>query len=130
MTVGRHRRTWAIPTLVELGLAGVPRGLVSECSAETPQIWPASPLAPHFEAVSFSCVTGHREPEPEAYLAAIQQLGIDPQHCLYVGDRGSHELTGAAALGFLAIRFNPPPDLEGDSIDEGITGRGTSPATW
>lgn len=118
MTIGLHRRTWAIPTLVELAHAGVPRGLVSDCSAETPQIWAASPLAPHFEAVSFSCVTGHRKPEPGAYLAAVRQLGIDPQDCLYVGDGGSHELTGATAIGFLAIRFTPPPTLQGDSIDD------------
>ncbi|MDQ2852981.1 MAG: HAD family hydrolase [Actinomycetota bacterium] len=118
MTRSLHRRTWAIPTLVEFARTGTLRGLVSDCSAETPTIWPDSPLAPHFEATSFSCVTGHRKPEPQAYLVAVEQLGVDPQDCLYVGDGGSRELTGAAALGFTAIRFDPPAHLLGDPIDQ------------
>lgn len=72
----------------------------------------------YFETVSFSCVTGHRKPEPEAYLIAVNALGIGPQECLYVGDGGSHELTGAERLGIQAIRFEPPMDGRGDVIDE------------
>lgn len=113
-----HSQTWAIPVLVELGRAGTLRGLVSDCSAETPELWTDSPLAPYFEAVSFSCTTGHRKAEPEAYLTAAHGLGVDPQDCVYVGDGGSYELTGASALGMSAIRFQPPENLRGDSIDE------------
>ncbi len=117
MTYSLHRRTWAIPALVALGRAGVPRGLVSDCSAETPEIWSRSPLSPHFEAVSFSCVTTHRKPHPDAYLVALRTLGVEPQDCLYVGDGGSHELTGAMDLGMSAIRFEPPSDGKGEGID-------------
>lgn len=118
MTRHLHRQTWAVRALDELGRAGTLRGLVSDCSAETPQIWSESPLAPYFEAMSFSCVTGYRKPEPEAYLVAVERLGVDPRDCLYVGDGGSRELTGATALGFSVIRFEPPVDLQGHPIDQ------------
>ncbi len=118
MTHALHARTWAVPALDELGRAGILRGLVSDCSAETPAIWAESPLSPHLEAVSFSCHTGYRKPEPGAYLTAARALGVEPSECLFVGDGGSYELTGATALGMSAIRFIPPGESRGDSIDE------------
>lgn len=129
MTRRLHHRTWAVPALVQLGRAGTLRGLVSDCSAETPQIWSRSPLAPHFEALSFSCVTGHRKPEPEAYLAAVHQLGVDPQDCLYVGDGGSHELAGASALGFSAIRSSHLRPCRVTQLTRNLAGRETSSGT-
>lgn len=118
MTLSLHMRTWAVPALAELGQAGILRGLVSDCSAETPAIWAESPLSPYLDAMSFSCVTGYRKPESEAYLAVVRELGVQPRECLFVGDGGSHELSGAAALGMSAIRFAPPDESRGDSIDE------------
>ncbi len=118
MTRSLHSRTWALPALIELGRVGVLRAIVSDCSAETPTIWAESPLSSHLEAVSFSCQTGHRKPEPEAYLVAVARLGVDPSECLFVGDGGSHELAGATELGMTAIRFIPPIGARGESIDE------------
>ena len=118
MTRTLHAQSWALPALTELGRAGVLRGLVSDCSAETPTIWAESPLSPLLEAVSFSCVTGHRKPEPEAYLYAVDSLAVDVAECIFVGDGGSRELTGAAALGMRAIRFVAPDGSRGEPIDE------------
>jgi putative hydrolase of the HAD superfamily len=101
-----------------LGRAGILRGLVTDCFAETPAIWPESPLSPLLEAVSFSCHTGYRKPEPGAYLMAARALGVEPSECLFVGDGGSYELAGATALGMSAIRFIPPGESRGESIDE------------
>ncbi|MGN6332671.1 MAG: HAD family hydrolase [Motilibacteraceae bacterium] len=112
-----HGRTWAVPALAGLARRGIARGLVSDCSAETPLLWPDSPLAPYLDAVSFSCLTGHRKPEPEAYLTATRALGVDPHECLFVGDGGSRELSGAVALGMTAVRFTPPGRTEGDTVD-------------
>ena len=118
MTRQLHDDTWALDALTELGHAGFRLGLVSDCSAETPTIWPASPLSAHFEALSFSCLTGHRKPEPEAYLTAVRQLGVRPEECMFVGDGGSFELTGARELGIEAYRFVGKSDDLGESIDE------------
>ncbi|MFT4217081.1 MAG: HAD family hydrolase [Micropruina sp.] len=118
MTRALHRDTWALPALRELRVLGIARGLVSDCSAETPEIWADSPLAPFFEAVSFSCETGFRKPAPHAYLAATRQLGLRPDECLFVGDGGSFELTGAQALGMHTVRLVTQGANAGESIDE------------
>lgn len=117
MTRSLHQRTWAVPALEGLRHRGVPCGLVSDCSAETPEIWPESPLAPMLQAVSFSCRTGHRKPEPEAYLHATRGLGVAPEECVFVGDGGSRELSGAIALGMRTVRFVPQGEGIGETID-------------
>lgn len=124
MTRRLHDATWALSTLAELGRVGLRRGLVSDCSAETPMIWQQSPLAAHLDALSFSCVTGHRKPEPEAYLTAVSALGVQPQECVFVGDGGSNELAGAAELGMEVYRFRPDRSDLSDSIDQDQTWRG------
>ena len=49
------------------------------------------------------------------YWDACRRLGVDPAECLYVGDGGSQELTGAAAVGMTAVRL-AAPDLGGHLV--------------
>ena len=63
-------------------------------------------------------MTGHRKPEPEAYLHAVEALDVEPSECIFIGDGGSQELTGAAALGMRAIRFATRHEVAGEVIDE------------
>lgn len=111
-TLSLHGATWAVPALRAIRRAGYRIGLVSDCTAETPLVWQESPLAAYVEATSFSCETGIRKPAAEAYLVAVEGLGVSPTECVYVGDGGSGELTGAAELGMRAVRYLPgdPPD--------------------
>jgi putative hydrolase of the HAD superfamily len=96
----------------------LPLALVSDCSIETPMLWAGSPLARRFEVAAFSAVVGVRKPHPDIYRAAYEPLGVEPEACLFVGDGGSRELTGAAALGMRAVRLETDgngrvdPDLE------------------
>jgi putative hydrolase of the HAD superfamily len=91
--------------------------VVSDCSAETPEVWVDSPVARYVETTSFSCETGLRKPDPEAYLVAVRALGVDAGACVFVGDGGSHELTGASALGMTAFRYAPHQGQTGDVLD-------------
>jgi putative hydrolase of the HAD superfamily len=117
MTSRFHSQTWALPALSAIRAAGFRVGVVSDCSAETPEIWTDSPVAPHVEATSFSCVTGVRKPAPEAYMVAVRALAAAPSQCVFIGDGGSNELTGAAALGMAVYRFVPPERADGDAVD-------------
>jgi putative hydrolase of the HAD superfamily len=92
--------------LDELAARGLRLALVSDSSVETPEVWPGSPLARRIPITAFSCVVGARKPDPELYLHAVRQLGVPAQECVYVGDGGGGELTGAAALGMRAIRLD------------------------
>jgi putative hydrolase of the HAD superfamily len=113
-------KTWAIPALQALTGASVRVGVVSDCSAETPDVWHESPLAPFVEVTSFSCVTGIRKPAPEAYLVVLRALNVEPAGCVFVGDGGSNELTGAEALGMTAYRYAPEDRPSGQAVDPDI----------
>jgi putative hydrolase of the HAD superfamily len=56
----------------------------------------------------FSVEVGICKPDPEIYLTACRRLGVEPRECVYVGDGGSRELTGAAAVGMTPVRLDAP----------------------
>ncbi len=83
----------AIETLSQVKDAGLKTGLISDCSHPLPEMWPETPFASLIDVPVFSCEVGVRKPDPRIYLLACSRLGVPPQHCLYVGDVGSQELT-------------------------------------
>ena len=101
-------RADAVSTLAALKERGLATALVSDCTHELPAFLPGLPVADLLDARVFSVELGVCKPDPRIYLAACDQLGVRPQDCLYVGDGGSHELTGAAAVGMTAVRLAAP----------------------
>jgi putative hydrolase of the HAD superfamily len=99
-----------------LRAAGCRLALVSDCTEETPWLWPSSGLHTRFDTVVFSCVEGVRKPDPRIYRLALERLGLDPPRCAFVGDGGSRELTGAERVGLFAFRYNFP-GLEAATAD-------------
>ncbi|MEV0273243.1 HAD family hydrolase [Hamadaea sp. NPDC050747] len=104
----------AYAVLARLRADGVRMAVVSDCTHELTEILPTLPIAPLLDAAIFSVHIGAVKPDPTIYLAACAALRVEPRHCLYVGDGGSRELTGASALGMYAIRL-AAPDL-GDHL--------------
>lgn len=98
--------TWALPVLDELRGSGVSIGVVSDCSAETPDAWEGSALARRVDATAFSCRLGVRKPDPTIYRAALNELDAHPDQCVFIGDGASKELSGAQALGIRAIWYD------------------------
>lgn len=101
-------RPEAAPVLAELRRRGLRLGLISDCTHELPQLWPGLPVAPHIEVTVFSVLVGHCKPDPIMYATACEGLKADPAQCLYVGDGGSNELTGARRAGMTAVRLAAP----------------------
>lgn len=95
-------------------------GLVSDASAETPQLWPTSPLSERIAVAVFSCQIGVRKPDPAIYRAATGGLGVAAQACVYVGDGGSGELAGATALGMTALMMRPQTDGEASAASDDL----------
>lgn len=89
----------AVEALSELRASGYGIGLISDCSAEVPLVWPETPLAPLIAAPVFSCQVGYRKPDPRLYTFASEALGVTPSECLYVGDGSGRELSGAVTAG-------------------------------
>jgi FMN phosphatase YigB (HAD superfamily) len=88
-----------VDTLVELSSTGVRLGVLSNCSVEEAAGWASSPLAGRVDAAVFSYDVGMAKPDPALYRLACGRLGVPPEACVFVGDGGSDELAGAAAVG-------------------------------
>jgi putative hydrolase of the HAD superfamily len=101
-------REGALEVLGALRARGLRLGLITDCTAEAPLLWPKSPLAPLFDAAVFSCIEHVKKPDPAIYRIACERLGVTPRECLYVGDGSSRELTGARQAGMRPIHLRPP----------------------
>ena len=98
----------AVSLLRALKDRGLSTGLISDCTHELPAFLPSLPVAPLLDARVFSVEVGVCKPDPAIYLTACEQLGVEPWECVYVGDGGSRELTGAAAVGMTPVRLAAP----------------------
>jgi HAD superfamily hydrolase (TIGR01549 family) len=58
-----------------------------------------------FDHHGLSGVTGLRKPDPQAFLAAADALGVAPAECIMVGDRIDNDVVPAKALGMAAIQL-------------------------
>jgi putative hydrolase of the HAD superfamily len=105
-------RADAVPVLAELRRRELHTGVVSDCCHELPLLLPGLVLAPLLSTCVYSIEQAACKPDPRMYLAACERLGVRPQECLYVGDGGSRELSGAEAVGMTAVRL-AAPDLAG-----------------
>jgi putative hydrolase of the HAD superfamily len=98
----------AVPVLRGMRRRGLRTAVVSDCWYELPELLPALPVFPLLNAHVYSVRVGHCKPHPSMFLAACDRLGVTPAECLYVGDGGSQELTGASEVGMAAIRLAAP----------------------
>jgi putative hydrolase of the HAD superfamily len=105
-------RPEAVPVLHALHWRGIPTAVVSDCWYELPAFFPLLPVAPLLTGTVYSIDVGQCKPHPAMYLEACRRLRVDPDECLYVGDGGSRELSGARAVGMTAVRL-VAPDLDG-----------------
>jgi putative hydrolase of the HAD superfamily len=101
-------RPETLPVIGELRERGLRIGLVSDCTSELPDAWQRLPLDGVVDAPVFSCVERMRKPDPRLFRKVAADLRTDPGHCLYVGDGGGNELSGATAVGMRAVLLAGP----------------------
>ncbi len=120
-------RSDAVPTLRALRRRGLGTAVVSDCTHELPAFLPTMPVAGLLDVRAYSVEIGQCKPHHGIYLDACVRLGVPPSECLYVGDGGSRELSGAVEVGMTAVRlaapdlshhlvFNPEPDWAGPAV--------------
>ena len=107
----------AIDVLTALKAGGVGIGVLSDCTHELVVHWPGLPFAPFVDAAVFSIETGKRKPDPAMYAEVCGRLGVVAADCLYVGDGGSNELTGARAAGMRAFQLCGPEFANAHTYD-------------
>ena len=85
--------------LDELKKRNIKIGLITNTFSDERDIIRNSRLMPYFDVALISYEQGICKPDPEMYSRMIKQLNVKPDECLYVGDGGSNELTGAKEAG-------------------------------
>ena len=112
-------RPGATETIAQLKALGYKTGLISDCPEEVAILWQDTPLAPLIDVPIFSCSVGLKKPDPRIYLLACERLGVLPEQCIYIGDGGSRELSGASQVGMRAMRIRVPEmhELDAHRVD-------------
>jgi HAD superfamily hydrolase (TIGR01662 family) len=62
-------------------------------------------IADLFAYLGLSETTGLRKPDPCAFTAAAEALGVAPAQCIMVGDRIDNDIVPAKSLGMAAVLF-------------------------
>jgi putative hydrolase of the HAD superfamily len=109
-----------IETLITLRENGYKTGLISDCSTEVPKVWDQTPFAELFDVHIFSCLVGMKKPDIRIYQRACGELSIASQHCLYIGDGSSNELSGARFAGMFPIQIYDTIETDAHRIDEEV----------
>ena len=95
----QHLHPEILPMLRQLKELGIKIGLISNCFSEEMTVIQKSVLFPYFDAACLSYEQGVQKPDPIIYTRCMEQLGVEPEECFYIGDGGSHELEAAQQLG-------------------------------
>jgi putative hydrolase of the HAD superfamily len=93
----------ALAVLEQVRARGLRLGVLSDCTIELSEAWQRLPVAGLVDARVLSCEAGRRKPDPALFTTIARQLGVAPAECLYVGDGGGRELSGASACGMHAV---------------------------
>ena len=96
-------RPGAVETLEALHARGHRLGLITVCSEDVPDVWSETVFANVFDATVFSCSVGLRKPDPRIYRIACEELSVEPEDAVFVGDGANDELAGAERVGMRAI---------------------------
>lgn len=96
-------RPGVVETLQHLRSRAIKLGLVSVSDGSVPIEWSLSQFAPLFDAAVFSCDVGFQKPDSRIYRHCLEQLDVEPEAAVFVGDGGSDELAGAERVGMRAV---------------------------
>ena len=99
-------------TVVELSRRGYVLGIIANTITETeiPDWIEADQLTEYFKTVILSSKVSIRKPNPEIYLDAARQVGVEPARCAYVGDNPIRDVEGAQSAGFGMVIILVEPD--------------------
>jgi HAD superfamily hydrolase (TIGR01509 family) len=108
----------ALQILSWLGAHGIKRGVCSNAPFPPKMMRrqvDTNGVGEMVDAIVFSSEVGRRKPAPEVYHAALDAIGVEARHALFVGDRVREDYEGPRAVGMRAVIFmahaeEPPPD--------------------
>lgn len=92
-----------MPTLTYLRGRGLILGLISNVDRDINPICQELGLSAMLQVVITSQEVGFNKPQPEIFLAALEQAGVKPSEAIYVGDQYQIDVVGANGVGVRGI---------------------------
>lgn len=99
-----HIHPEILPLFSKLKEMNIKIGLITNCYFEESDVIRKSVFWDYFDAVCMSCEMGLKKPDIHIFKRCMDELEVQPEECLYVGDGGSFELETAQALGMYALQ--------------------------
>jgi putative hydrolase of the HAD superfamily len=98
-------------TVIELSRRGYCLGIIANTITETeiPDWLEADQLTNYFKVITLSSKVRYRKPGPEIYWEAARRAGVEPAHCVYVGDNPVRDVEGTRKAGFAMVIILPEP---------------------
>lgn len=86
----------------ELDKRGYLLGIIANTITETeiPDWLEQEELTHYFKAIVLSSLLKIKKPDPEIYWEAARKIGVEPAHCVYVGDNPKRDVVGTRKAGF------------------------------
>ena len=86
--------------------------MLSNISAPGPEVFRSLAISRLFQSLIFSNEVGIEKPEPAIYAKSLAEIGLPAESCLFIGDGGSRELTGAGRAGMNAVLIRVDSEIE------------------
>jgi HAD superfamily hydrolase (TIGR01549 family) len=78
-------------------------------------------LEDRFHSFSFSNETGYLKPRPETFRRILDELGIEPENGVHIGDLEDTDIAGAKQIGMKAIKFiGANPEAKRESVADAV----------
>ena len=88
-----------LPLFSKLKEKNIKIGLITNCYFEEKDVIRKSVFWEYFDSVCMSCEVGLKKPDIKIFKMSMNELEVQAEECLYVGDGGTFELETARALG-------------------------------
>lgn len=106
----------------ELRSIGFKVGMFSNNTSENGNIMREEGIEKHFDVFLISADIGVQKPEPAAFYALFDALGVNPQESVYIDD-SEHSLSLSEEIGYHPILFKSYDQLIDDLTQLGILGK-------
>ena len=99
-----HIHPEIVPFFKALKEKNIKIGLITNCYSEERDVIKNIIFWDYFDSACMSCELGMKKPDVNIFKKCMNDLSVEPEECLYIGDGGSFELETARTLGMNPIQ--------------------------
>ena len=92
--------------LGQLRKAGVKVGIFSNWDLSLRELLDKMGITPYCDSIVVSSEIESEKPQPKGFLLGCDELGVEPEECVYVGDNHRDDVLGGNAVGMDALLIN------------------------